>query len=119
MPEVKAEFWVMRVVIHPNRARKYLVRDREGLTAVVRTPDYMVEPDIVQAIAHVQSETYVYLPALGVLEPVGDAMDSNVKATAKAIEMAKRYPNETFVTVLNADPEELVKDPGADGAMTS
>lgn len=116
--ELKAEWWVMRVIVHPNRARKYMRPGVPELLDIAIDRAFSRPEDITLAIAGVRSGQYIYLDGLGILEPVDEAQDSNGKATERAIAYQTRYPGETFVTVLNADPDELAKDPTADGAMS-
>lgn len=81
-------------------------------------PHLTPPPRVAEAFARVRRGLYTEAGGMGILEPV-EVYDSNVKATAAATAAAKKHPNETFVVVLNADPEELAKDPDADGAMSS
>lgn len=114
--EVKAEFWVMRVVLSMRDVRRWKsVANAQDANNCYR---FEVHPRIREAFLKVRAGEYTEAGGMGILEPV-EVYDSNVKATEAAIALAKQHPNETFVTVLNADPDDLAKDPTADGAMTS
>lgn len=106
MANIKAEFWCMRVVLSLRLARAWARMDPAEQPERVR-----------MAIASVKEGSYTEAGGMGILEPI-EVFDSMGKATEKAIAMGRQFPEETFVTVLNADPEDIEADPTADGAMS-
>lgn len=94
------EFWVMRVVI---RAPKNC--------AIVWRPSDMTEDQWQVVLAKVRRNEYVCLPTGDIVEPV-ECFDAQAKATEHALALAQQHDGkETFLIVLNADPEAVAGDP--------
>lgn len=89
------EFWCMRIVVRAPW-RRNLPIGIEGANVLVA----------------VKAETYAILPSGNIVEPI-EVYDSQAKATERATMEAAKHPGQTYLIVMNADPEALAKAPEA------